>query len=188
MANRRSFVGTDGTAGGVMELLSVQENTVDTERNVPYYDLAAKEWKVGKPRAARVYRTTNLSVASSTETTVTWDAEEYDDGSTHDLVSNTDRLTAQESGIYVVVGVARWQGGVIGTNYNHGVFAQQERHSPAYAGLLYDPWMHLTAVLKLAAGDYLHMNVFQTQGATINLRGGAASDSSFAMTLVQRTS
>ena len=51
---------------------------------------------------ARCHKASDQAVTTATWTQLTWDTEEYDTSSYHDLVTNTDRFTVPTTGYYSI--------------------------------------------------------------------------------------
>ena len=58
----------------------------------------------GYKEGARVYNSSAISCTAAEETKLTFDSERYDTDSIHDVGSNTDRLTCQTAGKYLITG------------------------------------------------------------------------------------
>src|SRR5919108_3594221 len=61
-----------------------------------------------EPPACMVYRTSNLSVANNTLTSVPFNVELYDTDTMHSTLANTERITFTTAGVYVVTFEAVW--------------------------------------------------------------------------------
>src|SRR5437879_4227644 len=54
------------------------------------------------PPACRVYRTSEQAIPSGADTNLLFDQERFDTDTMHDLVSNTDRITINTPGKYLI--------------------------------------------------------------------------------------
>ncbi len=134
-------------------------------RQVPYGFIGCK-----------AYNNTTQALTSGTETTATFNSEDYDSDSIHDTGSNTGRLTvpAGMGGKWAVRANASWGS----TTY---ILLKVRKNGSSYVrgAQVYSPGTHadnpsvqVAAVVELAAGDYIELRV--QGGASANL--GHASD------------
>ncbi len=118
---------------------------------------------------ASVYRSTNLTVVVDTVTLVEHDTEVFDVGAMHDPVTNPSRLTvpAAEDGYYLVVGQAAWDNAGGQKEYwlylrkNGVVVARDFITGNVSTGNVFN---RVVALLSLAAGDYVDLQVLQSGG------------------------
>jgi hypothetical protein len=121
---------------------------------------------------ASVYRSSNLSCSGGTNTTVTWDTEEFDTGSYHSTSTNTERFTipSGKSGKFLITTNFFPTDSVTvefylrknGTNIRRfDITTSSTRTLGAHV------------VLDLVAGDYLYWDVYT--GSTISLSSGTGS-------------
>lgn len=131
----------------------------------------------GNP-AARVKRSSDLSVASATVTTVSWATEVHDSGSMW-TAGSPSRVTITRAGLYLVVGSASWDVNAAGfrsvkvmwTPISTGVAvdaASQSKHR-ANGAPLADDDLSAQNVLLCSVGDYFEMTVLQNTGAALTL-------------------
>lgn len=124
------------------------------------------------PQVTKVVRSTNLSVATTTWTTIGWDTEVFDDAGAHDNVTNNARLTVPSGYDRArITGFALWANNSTGgrrvsilrggTEYITSDLrtALNETGQTADSG-----WITVTA------GDYFEMQVNQTSGAALALQ------------------
>lgn len=122
------------------------------------------------PIGCKAIRSSTVSTPNATETTLSWNSEEYDEYGMHDNATNSERITVTEDGTYVVDAFAAWSGGVSSS-------AIRLYHNTNSIGFYYKPGS-VTAfgecdahkVVRLAAGDYIYCKVFQSSGASRNLK------------------
>lgn len=69
---------------------------------------------VGSPPRIKVTRTGNQTITNNTITLVTWDLEQYKNGITHSNVTNSQRLTIVDPGLYEVKFQAEFGGHATG--------------------------------------------------------------------------
>lgn len=121
------------------------------------------------PIGCKAIRSSTISIPNATETTVTWNSEEYDSGTMHDNTTNAERIVVPEAGTYSIDAFAAFATGVAASAirlYKNG----------SSLGFYYMPGsvtgfgeVSAHRVEKLAANDYIHMQVFQSSGAAKNL-------------------
>jgi hypothetical protein len=138
-----------------------------------------------QPRC-RVYNSASQTLTTATETSLTWDSEEFDDGGLHSTSSNTDRLTAPVAGTYLIIGNVTFDSGsIIGDRYikityngtaNAIAYAYTE---PDDAGNNVEG-LSASAIFKLAASDDVVLRAAHTQGSNYDVTGGQYG-SSFSM-------
>lgn len=128
--------------------------------------------------ACLAYRNTEISVPNATGTIVGLDAEAFDFGNLHDNVVNNSRLTAPRAGLYVVAANVHWANNATG---ERGLFILRNGGEPApivraRQGAHGLDGQFVGAVLRLQAGDYVEMVVYQTSGGPLGFEftnGGA---------------
>jgi hypothetical protein len=155
-----------GTAG---QVLTVNSGATAPEWSTP----ASGATYVG----ANVYNTTSLTIATNTDTIVTFNSERNDTNAFHSTSTNTGRLTIPTgySGKYQIRCQLTWFSGALANLYmgirkNGTVFYTQPAFSLQQQFSLNE---------DLVAGDYLEITVFQNTGSNgfINENGGAGNQS-----------
>jgi hypothetical protein len=132
--------------------------------------------------AVRVTRSTAQSISNATYTAITWDTETYDTDTMHSIVSNTERLTATTAGVYVISAAIGVANSATGSRAIRILKNETEVHRHYTAVQSADGWYWpLTIQLKLAATDYVTVEVYQSSGAALDLDHTV---SSFAMAKV----
>ncbi len=137
--------------------------------------------------SARVFNSANLSLSHNTTTALPFDSERWDTDDMHDTVTNSSRLTAQESGKYLIFANVKFGENASGTRevllrLNGTTVIAEERASAnvvetGIAGNV----MSLTTHYSLAAGDYVEFVVTQTSGSTINVLSDPQASPEFGM-------
>jgi hypothetical protein len=131
------------------------------------------------PRAS-LNRTAVQSVPNGAFTAIVWDAESFDVGNCHSLVTNPSRLTvpAGGDGVYVITATISY-GSVSGTS----VRGARLHKNGAFAMWVYQPSVpndqtiiQIPAILSLVAGDYLEAIAYHNAGVAVNVD----TNSSFA--------
>lgn len=131
----------------------------------------------GDVPAARVFNSGNISINDTTSTALTFDSERFDTDTIHSTSSNTERLTANTAGKYIITGNVRWASNAAGgrnlsINLNGG--AAIGRAAPGATGATGIIIMNVTAIYDLAATEYVELVVEQSSGGALNI--DAASD------------
>ena len=126
----------------------------------------------------KVYKiTTNQSVADSTSTVITFNAEEFDTDGFHDNATNNSRITIPtgKGGKYLLIGASQISASTAGTRgmtiFKNGatVLLDNHQHAPtpsiSYRGVL-------TGVVNLVATDYVELQVTQYSGGSLDVVAG----------------
>jgi hypothetical protein len=122
------------------------------------------------------------SIANNTNTTVNWNAEEYDTSSIHNTVTNNSRLTipAGLGGYWSVTSKITFAGNNTGARQ-----LRLNKNGALVANFLVpitgsgEQSIILTNTLNLAAADYLEIVVYQNSGGALNLNLSGAEGSYF---------
>ena len=126
---------------------------------------------------ASVSNTVGQSIANATETTLTFDTEQFDTDGIHSTSTNTERMTvpAGKGGKWRLSGAFR--GAVSGTLWEFYIFVNNAYYITGFPqfGMTQNGRGSMVAVpnfeLNLAAGDYVHIRVYQTSGAAAEFSG-----------------
>lgn len=142
---------------------------------------------LGVPLAAswldrvRVAKSGDQSINDSSETSVTWNTDEYDTNNMHDTSSNTERLVATRAGLYQAIANINFDndadnarvrsvtiydasGNAIGGNAG----VQSDNDS-------FDTIVSASAIIPLAAGGWVRCAVFHDAGAALNINAARSS-------------
>lgn len=126
---------------------------------------------------AQARRTTALSITSGAFPVVTFDAEDYDSGTIHDLSTNTSRLTAPTDGLYVITANVAFASNATGdrkaylcinsagTIVGATIIAAVSQRA-ASADITAFP---ITKTHYMTAGQYVELFVSQDSGGALNL-------------------
>lgn len=134
--------------------------------------------------AVKAVKTAAQSIPNSTVTAITFpQTDEYDTDGMHDPAVNNTRITIKTPGLYELTADASWGTGTTGRRQLHflkngttvirSVQDQAQNEAAAWHGNL------IVAHALLAAGDYVEVMCFHTQGAALNV-----DQASFDATLV----
>lgn len=127
------------------------------------------------------YHSANQAIANNTITTPAFDSEEFDTDAFHDLTTNNGRLTVPtgKDGLYVAVFVAVWAASAGAELYaailKNGSTERGSARAINAAGSVIARQTVASLPTRLAAGDYVMVNVLQGTGAALNLLGGAGA-------------
>lgn len=132
----------------------------------------------------RVYRTTNQSIANTTTTALTFDAERVDVGGMHSTSSNTGRITIPtgEGGFYIIG--ANVQFAINGTGYRqlslrlNGSTLIGTKSILATTGIAATN-LAIEVAYQFAAGDYIEVTVAQSSGGALNVETAANTSPEF---------
>jgi hypothetical protein len=182
----------DGSAGLRMDTAGIVGDSLVMDADGEIYSdlilhsdivLATGGIKGSTAIGARVYDSANQSIVSGTYTTITFDSERFDTDGIHSVVSNTDRLTAQRDGVYLISATIRfatnstgirWVGiRLNGTAYI--VIADQNATSG------YSTRITLTTLYELSTDDYVDLRVWQNSGGALNVEAVGNYSPEFGM-------
>jgi hypothetical protein len=121
---------------------------------------------------ARVYNTANISCATGTGVTLTFDSERYDTDTIHSTSSNTSRLTATTAGKYHITGQVMFANNTTGARglvikLNNTTELAHVR-MPTVGGTDVSI-VNISTTYDLAATDYVELLAYQTSGGNLNV-------------------
>lgn len=132
----------------------------------------------------RVYRTTNQSLPNGAAASILWDAEDFDTG-LHSTASNTDRLTADRTGYWLVVAEGAFNSNGTGQRFlrffKNGTSTARSQLVPVSGD---ETHINASVILHLAATEYVTVSAFQNSGDALDLIGGNNNGSWFGMTFL----
>lgn len=138
----------------------------------------------------QAYNSTSQSISTSTDTSVTFNSENFDTDGFHSTVSNTDRMTipSGKAGKYLIIGYVGWSGNA--TGYRQAQILKNG--SQIFSGYYDMPTTGSTAaasnnpvmVADLAVGDYITMQVNQSSGGALNIGAFGSNKSSLTVILL----
>lgn len=114
-----------------------------------------------------------LTLTTATETTITFDAEQYDSNTMHDNSSNTSRLTCKTAGLYEIFGQITYSAPANGTCEAYIRLNGSTRiaaYGPGYQAGQYVP---VRRAYRLAVNDYVELRGYQGTGSDNTIVNGA---------------
>lgn len=123
------------------------------------------------PARAKLIRTAALAIPNNAQTAPSYQSVVYTEGMTASTA--TGKLTAQVAGLYIVTGGALWASNATGRRFlqlirtSGGTTENMARDERAPAGFV---GHQVASEVELAVGDTVHLEVFQTSGANLNLQ------------------
>lgn len=175
--NKPTVGGDDGTWGTE---LNATIDAVDA-------DLQAVKASADAVSGGKAVRTTAQSIPDVTYTTIEWESEEYDDIEGFDLVTSPTRFTVPvgQDGLYLVQAGTSWEsstsggcGLVVRKNGVGGLVFNRADYTQGH--------VHVDVVVKLVAGDYLEVQVFQDSGLAKGVPNTNTTPGNFARFAVTR--
>jgi len=110
-------------------------------------------------------------IPDSTVTAITFDSEDWDNASMHDNVTNKSRITAPVAGIYIGAFYVTFDPNSTGDRRamlrvnNDAIWLSQLENSPSGSEVTV---LAACGLVKLAANDYVELQVAQTSGGNLN--------------------
>lgn len=136
----------------------------------------------GTPPGARVYNDAAESIPNLTATALTFDQERYNNGAMHSTGTKPSRLTASQSGVYMLTGHAQFANNATGYRSIQiwlnasTIIAQHD-----FLSLINQAQnMSIATLWHLSATDYVELRVVQTSGGALNIVAAADSSPEFA--------
>jgi hypothetical protein len=130
--------------------------------------------------ACRATAAGSLNVPTTTETLISFDAEDFDTDGMHDTAVNNTRFVAKTPGLYRFTATHVW--GATSGGYREAYFKKNGVTLGSLGATDNTPpttnfWQQVTAEIMLAAGDYVELTLWQNSGgtATVGSRGMSVS-------------
>lgn len=132
--------------------------------------------------AVRATNSMNESIPNASYTTLTFDTNAYDNAGMHSTSTNTSRLTAPISGVYDVTGSVVWAGSTTGDRFLY--IRKNGSSDVAFSAVAIAAGYtseEATTQVRLSAGDYLELQVYQGNGTALNIENFGDYSPQFAM-------
>lgn len=167
-----SIYGLDLTNGAPSITLNSGATLTYTEEGATGGKWVTPQQIIGGAPAASAYNSANLSINNGAVTTLTLDSEDFDTDNMHSTVSNTSRLTCNTAGVYQItanVNFASNSGGerLLILLLNGTTSIARTRESADATG---ETDMNLARLYRLAVGDYVEVQVYQSSGGALNVQ------------------
>jgi hypothetical protein len=123
---------------------------------------------------ASVYKTASQTINNSTETALTFNAEDYDTDAFHDNSTNNTRMTIPtgKGGRYLVTATSAFFNNATGQRtayiYKNGSTLLNTAQVAGVSGTI-DAFVTTSYVVNVSAADYLEIKVFQNSGGTLTV-------------------
>lgn len=138
---------------------------------------------------ARVYNDADILIPNNVETALTFNQERYDTDTIHDLVINTERLTARTAGKYCISfnGVFAADGVgdrrvAIRLNGATPITAERWEVESAFTN-----FFSISTIWAMAIGDFVEATVFQRSGGNLNILTISSTSPEFMMQMLAAT-
>ena len=118
-------------------------------------------------------------IANVTYTNLGWDAEHFDPFGLHDNAVNNSRITIAKAGKYFVHTVVKWDFNTTGTRFVFILVNGTINIGLEQEGKSFDQLMIVQRQFNLAVGDYLQVQVYQSSGGNLIVRGAGQYNSFF---------
>ena len=124
-----------------------------------------------------VYKSTPQTINNTTNTTLTFNSEEFDTDGFHSTTTNTGRITIPtgKGGKYLVIGQIHYAPNATGGRsldlYKNGLTDVYQINYPTSSST-YDTGMSFSVIRDLVAGDYLELKTYQNSGGTLDVIAG----------------
>lgn len=133
-------------------------------------------------------RTSAQSIANTTHTPIVWEVSDHDPLSMC-VAGTPTRVTVPEAGTYMVIGQVQWAGwynrNIVGIWVNGAGTTRGWRSEVSGSAF---PLVQASSLIRLAAGEFVELVVWQNSGGSVNIPAGATEDATrFAVCLVSRT-
>lgn len=126
--------------------------------------------------SCRVFTTSTAAFVTATWGAIPFDSESWDTASMHSNSTNNTRVTAPDAGLYVVEGVVCFAAHATGLRLAglrvNGSGATGPAWGTNYTNALPTPFpshVPISAIIKLAVGDYVELVGWQSSGGNLNL-------------------
>lgn len=168
-----------GAANGVAPL--------GADNKVPAANLPTATATAAAFSGVRLRRSTAQSVPNTTDVIVSFDVEDYDTSGYHDPATNPSRITVPTTGYYRV-----WYYVQFPLNATGGRIAQVKVNNTGAPVVVtqqagsngFNNEMSGAVDIRLTAGDYIELGVYQNSGGALNLTSVAGAAPAFGATFL----
>jgi len=135
------------------------------------------------PDGARVYNDASQTIGTSSLTALTFNSERYDNGGLHSTVTNTNRLTAQKAGKYLITAHIEWSSNTTGVRrlYMRVNGSSIITEATDLASSMDSQNQNLATIYHLAASGYVELQVYQSSGVDAQILADGEVSPEFAM-------
>lgn len=132
----------------------------------------------------RVFNSAGQSIPNTTTTVLTFNSERWDNAGIHSTASNTSRLVAPKAGVYEVFGSVSWLEAKQTATWLMAIRVNgTATYGAAWCPFAFQSEHSISTQVKLEAGDYVELCVFQqTGGALLTGAGSFPAPQEFGMT------
>ena len=120
--------------------------------------------------SCRVQNSGDITIATATDTELTFDTEIHDTDTMHSTSTNTGRITVKRPGIYEVKGCIRWPTNAVGNRqmyirHNATIIMWETREATAGA----PHRAVISTIFDCAVDDYFELGCYQNSGGNLNV-------------------
>lgn len=141
-----------------------------------------------KSVVARVYNNAALSIATATNTILTFNSERFDPSGMHSTSVNTSRITISEAGVYSLAAGVRFAANATGERLVNillnGTTIIAQARTPANAVVSAATSIGVSTLYALVAGDYVEVQVYQSSGGNLNVEVSGSFSPEFSIARV----
>ena len=136
---------------------------------------------LANPPACRVYRSGTQSIPNTTRTAVTFDSERYDTNNMHSTSVNTNRITVNTAGLYMISGHVGFSTSTVGFRIAYIIVNGTLQIAIQSTNVRTDGFLDMSVATtwKAAVNDYFTLEVYQSSGGA-QLLGQASATDAFA--------
>ncbi len=129
--------------------------------------------------AAKVYKSSVMTLPNTLETTMTFDSEHFDNSNLHDTSSLTERLTCPTTGLYLITASIQTNVAPVTGVLRLGFYKNGTTDHLARSSMSPNAVSHtLTTFARLTVGDYVIACVLNTTGGSVNVLAGSSTSES----------
>jgi hypothetical protein len=182
----KSAGANSANSGGIVVAKGVSQAVRQDGDSV--YAVGAAVKPDGSAPCARVFNSTDLAIPNTTHTILAFDSERYDTDTIHSTSSNTSRLTCVTPGVYAISAHVSFAPSAAGTlravhiRLNGATFIAVNYDPPVGGG--FSTNVSVSTQYRLAAGDYVEVDVYQDSGGSLNVQAAGNYSPEFGLVKV----